>query len=446
MRWIAMCCVVVLTGCATVRPQEQGPEKAAGGPRAIEEIALREQWLHQRHALLLPMMRKHGVGMWIVVNEEFNDDPLTEHVAPPRIYVGNRDIFVFVDAGAEGLKRYAVTGYAEESTLAFFEAPAEPGKQKEALGELFRKHDPKTIALAMDGRRGQTRGLTFASYQFLVEAMGEAAKARFVSAAPLIEEYVDTRLPDEFPHYQRMVELTAELVRRAFSPERVKPGKTTVGELRRFLIDAAWEQRVGLWFQPDLRVQRAGMSNASSRGFLAVAKEDVVIQPGDVLHVDYGIVDLGLMTDFQRMAYVLKPGETDAPAGLKAALANTHALQDALMLRAARPGRSSADVYDAAMAEAKAKGLEAMIYSHPLGFHGHGLGPGIDFRAATRGEPAHPLRPGSYVAIELNTATPIPEWNGQKVFMMEEDPAHLTDEGYRFFVPRQEKLILLPAQ
>ena len=42
------------------------------------------------------------------------------------------------------------------------------------------------------------------------------------------------------------------------------------------------------------------------------------------------------------------------------------------------------------------------------------------------------------MSIELNTATAVPEWGGQKVFVMMEDDAFLTDEGYRFFRPRQE--------
>ena len=37
----------------------------------------------------------------------------------------------------------------------------------------------------------------------------------------------------------------------------------------------------------------------------------------------------------------------------------------------------------------------------------------------------------------------MPEWGGQKVFFMEEDPAYLTDEGYRFFRPRQESFYLI---
>ena len=67
-----------------------------------QQMAIREAWLEQRHATILPMMRRHDIAMWIVVNEEFHDDPLTAYIAPPRPYAGNRDFFVFVDAGEPG--------------------------------------------------------------------------------------------------------------------------------------------------------------------------------------------------------------------------------------------------------------------------------------------------------------------------------------------------------
>ena len=92
------------------------------------------------------MMRRHGVAMWIVVNEEFHDDPLTPVIAPPRPYAGNRDLFVFVDAGAEGLKRHAVTGFWEESLSRYFETDRDPKPWAEAMKGLWEKYQPKTIA------------------------------------------------------------------------------------------------------------------------------------------------------------------------------------------------------------------------------------------------------------------------------------------------------------
>ncbi len=414
-----------------------------------EQITVREQWLVKRHALLLPMMRRHDVGMWIVVNEEFHDDPLTQYVAPPRPYTGNRDVFVFVDGGAEGLKKYALTGYIEENLARFFEAPtAEPLPAAATLKALYDKWQPKTIALGIGGSRGQTRSLGEASHRFIAEAMGPEAVSRFVPAAPLIIEYLDTRLPEELEHYRTAVAVTEEIVRRALSAEVIIPGRTTVGDVRRALYDMLWAAGVRTWFQPDLRVQRATGENATSRGFLAVARESVVIQPGDLVHIDFGITYMGFDTDWQKMAYVLKPGETQAPAGLRAALRNTNTLQDALMLRHARPGLTGGAVFTATMAEMKERGIEAMIYSHPLGAQGHALGASIDFRSAQRANPSAQtltLRPGSYMSIELNTATPVPEWGGKKVFVMMEDCAYLTEEGYRFFRPRQETFYLIPG-
>jgi Xaa-Pro aminopeptidase len=414
-----------------------------------EQIAVREQWLVKRHELLLPMMRRHDVGMWIIVNEEFHDDPLTQYVAPPRPYTGNRDIFVFIDGGTEGLKKYAITGYIEENLARFFEAPsAEPLPAAATLKALYDRWQPKTIALGIGGSRGQTRSLGEASHRFITEAMGPEAVTRFVSAAPLIIEYLDTRLPEELEHYRAAVTVTEEIVRRALSAEVVTPGRTTVGDVRRALYDMLWAAGVRTWFQPDLRVQRASEENATSRGFLAVAREGVVIQPGDLVHIDFGITYMGFDTDWQKMAYVLEPGETEAPAGLQAALRNTNTLQDALMLRHARPGLTGGAVFTATMAEMKARGIEAMIYSHPLGAQGHALGASIDFRSAQRANPsvpAQPLRLGSYMSIELNTATPVAAWGGRKVFVMMEDCAYLTVDGYRFFRPRQEAFYLIPS-
>jgi hypothetical protein len=126
------------------------------------------------------------------------------------------------------------------------------------------------------------------------------------------------------------------------------------------------------------------------------------------------------------------------------ALANTNALQDALMLRASRPGRTAGEAYRETMAEMDGQGITAQIYSHPLGNHGHGVGPSIDFRSADQADATgRTLVEGAYISIELNTKTAVPEWDGQDVYVMQEDPAYLTNEGWRFFRPRQEMFYLV---
>jgi Xaa-Pro aminopeptidase len=423
-----------------------GVEQVPALPSWSEQTAIREEWLVERHAMILPLMRQHGLGMWIVVNEEFHDDPLTEYVAPPRPYTGGRDIFAFVDAGDAGLHKVAITGYSEDNLTRFFDdSPDEPRPATEVLPELYATYDPARIGLSIGGRRGVMHSLTHFSYEFLSDTLGPEATGRFVSAHELIDEYLDTRMPEELPYYRDLVHVTENIARRAFSNEVIVPGETTVGDVREFLYDALWEVRAGTWFQPDLRLQRAGTADDTSRGFLAVAPEAWVIERGDLLHLDFGISYMGFDTDWQKMAYVLHEGETAPPAGLNAALANTMALQDVLT-STARPGMSAGEAYAATMAEMEARGIRAQIYSHPLGFHGHGVGASIDFRSVQRGDSermASPLRSGSYMSIELNTRTAVEEWDGQEVYIMMEDPAHLTDEGYVFFRPRQEAFYLV---
>ncbi|HEY3381064.1 MAG TPA: M24 family metallopeptidase [Vicinamibacterales bacterium] len=243
------------------------------------------------------------------------------------------------------------------------------------------------------GGRGVTHSLTHDGYLFIVEAPGAETARRIVPAEPLIEEFLDTRIPDETSHYNLIVEWAEHLARRALSNEVITPGQTTVG---------------------------------------------------DVLHLDFGLTYMGLSSDWQKMAYVLRDGETDVPDGLKRAMADTNTRQDTLA-RISWPGKTAGQVYDETMAEMQAKGITAQIYSHPLGNQGHGLGASVDMRSAARDPKAAPktLRKGSFLAMELNTQAPLPEWNGQKVTVMAEDPACLTDEGWKFFRPRQETFYVI---
>ncbi len=407
-----------------------------------EQMDVRERWLMVRlGSLLLPMMKRHGVDMWIVVNEEFNSDPVTPHITPPIPIVGRRDIFIFIDKG-ERIERIAMVRYDEERLKKHYEMRM-PARDKfgEELKKIVDEHKPKTIALNIGGSRGQQSGLSHDSYKFLVESLGAENEKKFVSAANLLTEFFDTRIPDELKHYRDAVTATDNITKRAFSNEVITPGKTTVGDVRWWMIEQVNKLGLTIWFQPDLRIQRQRAATETTGPFLSTANESEVIQRGDLLHVDFGLDYMGLSTDWQKHAYVLKDGETSVPAGLTAALKNTNRLQD-ILFSFARPGMTGTEVYEKTIAEVKRVGIEAMIYSHPIGTHGHGLGPSIDFRGNIGGG-GNKIILGSYMSIELNTATPVAEWGGQKVTMMAEDHAVMTERGYEFIGPRQTSIYII---
>lgn len=444
MRSIATFFLLLLIS-STCGAQNRSNEPIPPMPKLLSQRAqmdVREAWLKKRlDSQLLAMMKRHGIDMWIVVNEEFHSDPVTPTIVPPIPIVGRRDLFIFIDRG-DRIDRIALMRYDEERVKNHYRVVL-PGRDKfgDELKKIVNERNPKTIALNFGGNRGQQNGLTYDGYKFLAETLGRENEKKFVSAADLLTEFLDTRLPDELEHYRTAVFATDVITRRAFSNQVIKPGKTTVGDVRWWMMQQLNDLGVDTWFQADLRVQRQSKDTGTTGQFLSTAPESVVLMPGDVIHVDFGLNYMGLSTDWQKMGYILKPGEKDAPAGLKAALKNTNRLQD-ILFSVARAGMTGTEVYDATMAEAKKQGLNAMIYSHPVGTQGHGLGPTIDFRGNIGGG-ANKILPGSYMSIELNTSTDVPEWKNQRVTIMAEDDAYMTPTGYKFFRPRQTEFYLI---
>ncbi len=438
--------VLLCSLCSSIYAQTRNPIESLPKLLSVrEQLSVRERWLKKRlDTMLLPLMRQQKIEMWIVTNEEFHADPVTAYIAPPIPYVGRRDFFIFADGGGDKLDRIAIVRYLEEHLKYFFEVLNPPGRDIPAtLRRIVEERNPKTIALNMGGTRGATNGITHDTYKFLTDALGQDHASRFIPASPLIVEYMDTRLPEELEHYRTAVAVTDILTQRAFSNEVITPGKTTVGDVRWWFLQQVNNLGLDVWFQPDLRVQRQSQETGKTQQFLSVAEESVVIQRGDVIHIDCGVNYMGLSTDWQKMGYVLRPGEKAAPEGLKKALANTNRLQDALFAHI-KPGAKGFEVYDATMADMKIAGIEAMIYSHSVGSQGHALGASVDFRRPAVGAPLEPpFREGSYTAIELNTTTPVPEWGGQKVTIMMEDDAYLTKDGMKWFRPRQTAFYLI---
>ncbi|MEO6391698.1 MAG: M24 family metallopeptidase [Pyrinomonadaceae bacterium] len=438
---------VLLLPTALGTAQNHSGEKIPAMPRLLsqrQQMDVREGWLKQRFDLLAPMMKKHKVDMWIVVNEEFHSDPVTDFIVPPIPMVGRRDFFVFINQG-DKLERYAIVRYQEERLKNHYTMLSPPNAEIGAtIKKLVEERDPQSIALNYKGTRGAAVGLTYDAYQFLANAVGDKFEKRFVPAQTLITDFLDTRLPDELEHFRTAVLATDVITRRAFSNEVITPGKTTVGDVRWWMMQQLNDLGVTTWFQADLRVQRRTQPGQSSGAgtFLEVATESVVLQRGDVIHVDFGMTYMGLNTDWQKMGYILLPGEKAVPAGLQAALKNTNRLQD-ILFSFARPGMTGAEVYEKTMARCQAEGIKAMIYSHPVGAQGHGLGASIDFRRTAIPGQEERIRPGSYLAVELNTATPIPEWNNQSVTMMAEDDAYMTETGYQWFRPRQTEFYII---
>jgi hypothetical protein len=143
---------------------------------------------------------------------------------------------------------------------------------------------------------------------------------------------------------------------------------------------------------------------------------------------------------------VLQPGEADAPAGLKQALAHANALQD-IVMQELRTGRTGNEILASARARMQAKGIDGTIYSHPIGLHGHGAGPLVglwDYQDGVPGRGDARVIPSMWWSIELQATTPVPEWDGQRVRMAQEEDAVVDAAGQlRWALRRQDALFLV---
>jgi Xaa-Pro aminopeptidase len=457
---ISLCLVFSIVGLPA-----QTPAPAAERPFGTlrELAALQQQWLRQRLDTFLPaLMRTHGIDMWVVPMREYNEDPVfTALVAPETFAARRRTIYVFFDTCAASagspapscVQRIALGGTSQggvfEARRSTKKAAGDVGtgrqaelwgdEQWQALEAVIAERDPRVIGINRSTVFAFSDGLSSGELQGMSAALGEKWTARFRDAEGLPLELIASRLPEEERFFRRMQELVWSLTQEMFSSKTITPGRTRTSDLVWW-----WRQRVndlglGTWFQPSVDVQRRG-ATAADLG------DDPVIQPGDLLHCDVGITVARLNTDTQHLAYVLRPGETDAPAGLQRALANANALQDIVMSEI-RPGRTGNEILAASLARMKAKGIDGTVYSHPIGLHGHGAGPLIglwDYQDGVPGRGDAKVLPSMWWSIELQATTPVPEWKGQPVRMAQEEDAVIGADGtIRWALRRQDRLFLI---
>ncbi len=415
------------------------------GMRAQYELRL--EWLVAKRALLLDQMREHGIEMWLVVSEEFHQDPALYYVAPPLQYARRRDVMVFVDGGDDGLAAYSDYWRPTADYRRFFEPiPAARNARgiqdtRTGLRVLWERYDPATIGLAIGGNRGHDSSLTHDSYRFLADALGPAAESRFVSAAPLIEDVFDTRLPGELEPYRQLVLATDVIAQTALSNVVITPGETRAEDIKWFFDESIAELGVGgePWFEIHVAVQRFDPDTGEMISYVHPSPDDLVFQQGDIIHLDCGFDYLGFASDWQKVAYILRDGEEDVPEGLKTALQNANIVHEAFAA-APRPGMTGWEATLAIAAELEDVDFLPSLYSHPIGYHGHALGPAINARNMDLSSPpewdSH-LRDGAYRSIEFSATTAIPEYGGGTVTIPMEDDGYLTADGYEYFRPYQ---------
>lgn len=405
-----------------------------------EQAPLIKGWIQQRFETLLPgLMRRQGIDMWIVVSREYNDDPVFRSMAPPTTYSSRRrTILIFFDRGGDrGIERLSIGRFDYDGLYAVVKTDNDG--QWDGLRKVVENRDPKVIGINVSERWNHADGLTANERENLIKTIGPKYAPRLKSAEMLAVGWLEVKLPEETAAYRHVMRIAHQVIREAFSNQVIVPGVTTTEDVVWWMRQRVAEMGLGQWFHPSITIWRKGGIPSD------VAPERRVIQRGDMLHCDFGIVYLGFSTDTQHNAYVLLPGETDAPAGLKQGLKAANRLQELTMTHAKLEATGNAALAGA-LAEARKEGLTPSIYCHAIGYHGHAAGPPIgmtDYQEGVPGRGDYIFRPNTWHSIELNVTHKVAEWHDQPVrFALEEDAA-LVENGWSWIDGRQTEFYLV---
>lgn len=414
-----------------------------------KQCEITDGWLKIRLEKVLPMvMKRADIDTWIVCNYEHNEDPVFRTLSPAGMLSARRlTILLFHLNEDDTVSRYSLTHPVPDigryytpvwlnpkgqawghdrnlpKDLRGVEVSKTPETQMECLGRVVHELHPRKIGLDISQVTAYADGLSHSLYEAVMKVLDPQDQKKIVSAEPLCTGWLETRIDEELDAYAGIVQIAHALIKEAFSSRVIHPGVTTQDDVRFWMMQKSLDLGLSPWFEYDCEITREGKGELSG---------EQVIRPGDLLHCDIGFRYLGLCTDTQEMAYVLKNDETEAPKELQEAMQTVNRLQD-ITLGEFKAGRTGNEILASARAKALAEGIEPCIYCHPLGFDGHAAGPTIglwDMQGGVPGEGDAIMHDHTCYSLELNAAVPV--WGMKIPFSMETDV--MLRDGKKYFL------------
>lgn len=407
---------------------------------------IQDQWLEERVNTILPeIMERTGIDMWILISKEYNEDAVLKTMLPSSWLSARRTTMLVIYKDGDKMETLACARYDVGSVFKKAWDKEQQPNQWQRLADIIKERDPQKIGVNKSVDFGLADGLSATHYEKMMEVLPKKYQDRVVSAEDLAIGWLETRTAAEMVVYQQVMRIAHEIIAEGFSEQVIQPGITTTDDVVWYFRERIRELGMVAWFHPTVDVQRADPGAGDSNRSFSRRPDAAVIQPGDLVHCDFGITYLGLNTDTQENAYILKAGETDAPDYLKDAFHKGLQTMD-FLTNEFKVGRTGNEILASALKNGKAAGLKPTIYTHPIGYHGHGAGPTIglwDQQGGVPGKGDYPMYAHTAYSIELNTKVFLPAWNKEIRVMMEED-AFFDGKEVRYIDGRQTSLLLIP--
>ncbi len=335
-------------------------------------------------------------------------------------------------------KDYIILGHLEAETARQLDAYAEVIPYHESIRpELLRVLEalnPRTIAINYSHNDVLGDGLGYGLFQVLQEILeGTPWAGRLVSAEQVNAALRGRKLPLEIERIRAAIQTTQQIFSETFAA--VQPGwsEQQVSEFMRARMKAY--RVLPAWEEGHCPTVNAGPYSPIGH----VSAGERILQPGHILHIDFGVKQAQYCADIQRVAYMLRRNERNAPKEVQKGFDTIwRAIEETV--RQIRPGMSGVEVDAIARRIVTDVGYPEYKYAtgHHLGRLAHDgagvLGPLWERYGET---PLFPVEVGHVYTIEPGLFVPEYGYIG-----LEED-IWVTPNGAEFLSDPQTELILI---
>ena len=255
------------------------------------------------------ILKELEIDMWLTFVRE------TSGVRDPALdlLIGENDLtwesaLILTRAGG----RIAIIGNLEKDAIGrlniFNEILGYDKSVRDLLRDTLTRLNPGRIAVNTSRNNVHADGLTHAMYELLRDYLSGTPYAdRLISSEPFLNALRGRKTPDELARIQRAVEITDEIFQKTFAFIKVGMTEIEVGEYMHML---AREYGVGLaWPAENCPAVNSGPNSPVGHN----GPTDIRIERGHLIHFDFGVKYDDYCSDIQRMCYVLREGENEAP-------------------------------------------------------------------------------------------------------------------------------------
>jgi Xaa-Pro aminopeptidase len=303
-----------------------------------------------------------------------------------------------------------------------------------ALVDSLDRLDPQRIGLNYSDDDPTADGLTYGMLLHLNDLLrGTLYGARLTSAAPLLSKLRARKSPTEVARIRGAITTTEEIV--GLVAAQIRPG-VSEAQIGAFIHEQFRARGLpSAWSWDSCPIINSGPASEAGHG---APRDDILVEPGHLVHIDMGVQQDGYCSDIQRMWYVRRPGEDAPPPIIQRAFATVIQAIEA-GAAALKPGVRGYEIDEIAREVIVDAGYEE--YKHAFG-HGLGrachdggtlLGPRWPRYGAT---PEGIVEAGNVFTLELGVET-------EAGYVGVEEDVLVTENGCEFLSSFQRALMMI---